>query len=338
VQVDAHAPAPIIRLLSYGPDHAEARDGVAVADLGGLLGQQPVTWVDVAGLGDVATLEALGARFGLHRLALEDVVNLYQRPKVEAYTGYFMVVLRQPWLNGEFSSEQITLFVGPNWLLSFQEQPGDAYDQVRQRICAPGRPIRDLGPAYLAYTLIDAVMDAYFPILERLGEEMETLQDDIMLRPRPEALAAVYHARYALAHLRRTVWPVRELLNAMIRDPLPGVTDETRVYLRDCYDHAILAMEMTESYRDMATDLMDFYLSSMSNRTNEIMKVLTITGSIFIPLTFIAGVYGMNFNTARSPYNMPELNSVLGYPGVLLLMAAVALTMLVWFRRKGWLG
>jgi magnesium transporter len=332
------APPPVIRVMAYGPDGLVEADGVAVADLDQHVGHWPVTWVDVAGLGDVAVLEALGRRFGIHRLSLEDVANLYQRPKVEAHSGYYMVVVRQPWFEAEFSSEQICLFVGPDWVLSFQERPGDAYDPVRQRIRNPGRPIRTLGPAFLAYALVDAVLDAYFPILEGLGEQMEDLQDEIMVDPRPDVLPRIYQAKHALAHMRRAIWPTREMLNAMIRDPLPGMTEDTRVYLRDAYDHAVLALEVTESYRDMGSELMDFYLSSMSNRTNEIMKVLTITGTIFIPLTFIAGVYGMNFNPGASPWNMPELNWYLGYPLALGLMAAVAVALLLYFRRKGWIG
>ncbi len=338
IHVDPQAPRSQIQVLAYGPDSVAAGENVSVADLTRFLDAAPVTWVDVVGLGSEEVLRALGEQYGLHLLALEDVVNVYQRPKVTSYGSYFQVVLRLPRMDGEMVSEQISLFAGPGWLLSFQERAGDAFEPVRQRIRNPGRPIRELGSDYLAYALVDATLDAYFPLLEDLGDELERLQDEILVQPRRELLQQVYETRHTLSHLRRATWPMRELLNAMIRDPLPGMTEETRVYLRDCYDHAILAMELTESYRDMGAELMDFYLSSLGNRTNEIVKVLTITGAIFIPLTFIAGLYGMNFEHGQNmPYNMPELAWRYGYPAVLLVMLTIAGAMLWFFHRKGWL-
>jgi magnesium transporter len=338
IHVDPNAPKPLLRLMAYGPDAFEEREGIALAELDDYLGRWPVTWLDVAGLGDGAVLAALGQRFGIHRLAMEDVSNVGQRPKVEAYPGHFLVVIRQPWKEDAFRTEQISLFTGPDWVLSFQEDAADCFGPVRARIRETGRTIRKMGPDYLCYALIDSIVDSYLPILERLGEEMEALQDGIMEHPRPANLSDVYDAKHALSAMRRAAWPMREMLNSMIRDPLPGLTDETRIYLRDCYDHAILVLEFTESYRDMGSELMDFYLSSVGYRTNEIVKVLTITGALFIPLTFVAGIYGMNFNTEISPWNMPELNWYFGYPLAMGGMLAIAAVMLLYFKRKGWLG
>lgn len=338
IHQDPAAPAPTLRLMAYGPEAVVEREGLTVGQLGAYVGQHRVTWVDVAGLGDVAVLAAIGDQFGIHRLSLEDVSNVYQRPKVEAYPGYYLVVVREPWLHEDFHGEQVSLFVGPNWLISFQEDPKDCFGQVRERIRQHGRHIRQVGPDYLSYALIDAVVDAYLPLLEQLGDQMETLQDAIVMKPEPALLTQVYTAKHALSAMRRAIWPMREMLNSMIRDPLPGLTDDTRIYLRDCYDHAILVMELTDSYRDMGSELMDFYLSSVSNRTNEIMKVLTIIGAIFIPLTFIAGIYGMNFDPDSSAMNMPELRWAYGYPSALALMVLIAGGMLLYFKRKGWLG
>jgi magnesium transporter len=332
------APVPTIRLMAYGPETVVEREGLKISQLDDYLGQFPVTWVDVAGLGDAEVLAAIGALFDIHRLSMEDISNVYQRPKVEGYPGYYVVVVREPWLQEDFHGEQISLFVGPNWLISFQEDPKDCFEPVRARIRQHGRHIRQVGPDYLSYALIDAVVDAYLPLLEQLGDHMEELQDAIVMKPDPALLTQVYTAKHALSAMRRAVWPMREMLNSMIRDPLPGLTDDTRIYLRDCYDHAILVMELTESYRDMGSELMDFYLSSVSNRTNEIMKVLTIIGAVFIPLTFVAGIYGMNFDPESSALNMPELRWAYGYPTALALMVLIAGGMLLYFKRKGWLG
>jgi magnesium transporter len=339
LHVDPSAPQPHLRLIAYGPGEVVEREGISLDEVGQHLGRHAVIWLDVAGLGDRALLEAIGQRLGIHRLSMEDVTTSYQRPKVEAFADYYVVVVRDPSLDEEgFRGEQVSLFVGQGWLVSFQATPEDCFGPVRARLRQTGRVIRRSGADYLSYALIDAVVDAYLPLLEHLGERMEELQDGIMEHPEPATLTEVYGAKHALSGMRRAVWPMREMLNSMIRDPLPGLTDETKIYLRDCYDHAILVMELTESYRDMGSELMDFYLSSVSNRTNEIMKVLTIIGAIFIPLTFIAGIYGMNFSGDHSPWNMPELGWRYGYPAVLALMVAVAVGMVLYFKRKGWLG
>lgn len=331
LNLDPNAAPTKVRVLSYGPDAVQEADSVVPAEVAGYFGAGQVTWVDVTGLGSEAALRALGEQFGLHRLALEDVVNVYQRPKVDSFGDHFHVVLRQPRLNGHVDIEQVTIFAGPGWLLSFREQADGSFEQVRQRIRNPERPIRRRGSDYLAYALIDAILDTYFPIMEHLGDQLEALQEEIMARPRRELLRPVHETRHSLSTVRRATWPMREMLNAMIRDPLPGMTEETRTYLRDCYDHAILAMELAESYRDAGAELMDLYLSSVGNRTNEIVKVLTITGAVFIPITFVASVYGMNFTS------LPGLTMPHGYLMVALLMAGIAAAMLLFFWRKGWL-
>jgi magnesium transporter len=329
--------------MAFGPEGLVEQDGASLdlAALDALLDGHPVVWLDVAGLGDGALLAELAERFGIHRLAMEDVVNVHQRPKVEAYGEHFLVLLREPWLDAgeaDGGGDQVSLFVGPGWLLSFQEDRKDCFEPVRERIRQPGRLIQRSGSDYLAYALIDTLVDAHFPILEAEGDALEALQDQILRQPDPELLAEIYEAKHRLSSMRREIWPLRELLNGMIRDPLPGLRDETRIYLRDCYDHAIVVLELCEGLRDMASELMNFYLSAVGNRANEIMKVLTIIGAIFIPLTFVAGIYGMNFDPDRGPWNMPELRWAYGYPATLALMLVIALVMLWFFKRRGWLG
>ena len=323
--------------MAYGPERLEDREVASVAELDRLPEGLPVAWIDVVGLGDVDVLAALGRRFGIHRLLLEDVTRTHQRPKVEDFPGCVAVLLREPGLEVGGRDRQVSLFFGEGWLLSFRESQGEAFEPVRARIRQAGRLIRSSGADYLAYALIDAVVDRYLPPLEALGERMESLQERILLDPQPDMLAELFETRQTLAAMRRSAWPMRELLNRLIRDPLPGIEDETRIHLRDCYDHAVLVLELLEGHRESCGELMDFYLSSVSHRANEIMKVLTITGAIFIPLTFVAGIYGMNFDPERSPYNMPELRWAYGYPVAIVIMLGIAVGMLIFFRRKGWL-
>lgn len=332
----ADAQPPRLAYMRYGPGLplAESRS-TDLATLRELAAGPGVLWLDIEGLGDSAVLEAVGALFGLHPLALADVVNVPQRPKAEVYGEQVFIVARMPAAALPLDSEQVSLFLGSNFVITFGEKEGDVFGPVRQRI-REGRPaLVEGGADYLAYSLIDAIVDAYFPLLESYGEVLEDLEEEILLRPRQELVPRLHHLKRDLLNLRRFVWPLRELLAALHRDDLPGIKPVTRVYLRDCHDHAVQLMELVESYRDMAASLMDLYLSSVSNRLNEVMKVLTIIATVFMPLSFIAGVYGMNFDT-RSPWNMPELGWRLGYLFALGLMAAVAIGMLVYFWRKGW--
>ncbi len=330
---------PAVSVLAYGPEGCEEFAGADPQRLRAVLASRPVVWVNVDGVGDPDVVAGLGGLFGLHRLALEDVVHVHQRPKVEHYADHLYIVLRVPDReSGELESEQISLFLGRNYVLTFQERTGDCWDPIRERVRAGKGRIAAAGADYLAYALVDAAVDSNFPVLEALGEQLESLEDEIVARPRRGTINALHRARRDLITLRRGIWPLREMLGALSRDPDPLVADETRVYLRDCHDHTVQIIDLLETYREIASGLLDVYLSSISNRMNEIMKVLTVISTIFIPLSFIAGVWGMNFDPGASPLNMPELRWRWGYPAALAVMAATAGGLLIWFRRRGWLG
>lgn len=327
-----------IHALAYGPDGLEERDPCSIEELERLCGAAPVLWVDIVGLGDVGLIEQVGRLFGLHPLSLEDAVSVHQRPKTENYDDHVFVVMRMPPAGKGTGSEQVSLFVGQGFLLTFQERPGDCLEPVRDRLRRGKGRIRQQGADYLAYGLIDAVIDGYFPVLERLGDQVEALEDAVIARPEPDQADRLHQVRRELLTLRRSVWPTRELVNDIIRDESPLIGDTARLYLRDCYDHTIQLMDMVEAYREITASLLDVYLSSLSARMNEIMKVLTIIATIFIPLSFLAGVWGMNFDPGASPWNMPELKWAFGYPAALLVMAAVGFGLVFWFWRRGWIG
>jgi magnesium transporter len=293
----------------------------------------------VDGLGDVELVRRLGEMLGLHPLAMEDVVNVNQRPKVEQYDHHLFLTARMATVDAHLETEQLSLFLGERFVVTFQEgRPGDPFEPVRARIRTAGSHIRSASADYLAYCLLDALIDGYFPLLEGLGETMESFEDEIFGRPQPAVLARIHDAKRDLMTVRRAVWPLREAINVLIRDTGSMIGDETRVHLRDCYDHTIRIIDFVETYRELGADLMDLYLSAVSQRMSEVMKVLTIISTLFIPLTFLSSIYGMNFNPGASPLNMPELNWYWGYPFVLSLMAAVSAALIVFFRRKGWLG
>jgi magnesium transporter len=314
------------------------REAVPVEDLQDLVEGWPLVWVNVDGLGDAETLHRIADMFGIHKLALEDVVHVHQRAKVEDYTDQLFVVARMlSSVDDRIGTEQISLFLSSGIVLTFQEQKGDCLEPVRERIRKSKGRIRKAGADYLAYAILDAVVDAWFPVLEDYGELLEDLEDRILGDADRETVAEIHRVKRDLLTVRRAIWPMRETVNGLSREE-SLVQKETLLYLRDCYDHVTQIIEIVESYRDMASGLMDLYLSSVSNRMNEIMKVLTIIATIFIPLTFIAGIYGMNFNTDASPLNMPELKWRYGYPAVWILMLAIGGVMLLFFRRVGWLG
>lgn len=338
IRVDPSAPAPEITVMAYGPDSYTERAITEPATLREYLSEWPVTWVNVEGLGSAEVIRELGETFNLHPLALEDAVNVHQRPKVDEYANHLFIVARMIYLNSHVESEQISVFLGRNFVVTLQMVPGDCLDPVRDRIRRGIGRIRQGGPDYLAYAILDSVVDAYFPVLDVYSNELEALEDEVIECPVPRTVARIHHVKRNLLLMRRVVWPLREALNMLIREPSPLVAAETQIYLRDCYDHTIQILDLMETYRELASGLMDVYLSSVSNRMNEIMKVLTIIATIFIPLSFIAGVYGMNFNTEISPFNMPELDWYFGYPLALSLMALGAGGMLVYFWRKGWLS
>jgi magnesium transporter len=336
--VDPNAPKPIMRLVAFGPDKVVEREIADVQTIRSFVGQWPVTWINVTGLGDLSVITRLGEVFNLHRLALEDVINVHQRPKVEQYKDYIFIVIRLVRDAEKYASQQVSLFLGKNFVLSFQEQAGNCFEPVLDRIRAGTGRMRTAGPDHLIYALIDAVIDCYFPVLERYGETVENLEDAIVTQPESRLLGQIHEMRHGLLMLRRVAWPLREAMSILYREPIPIIDEEERLYLRDCYDHMVQIIDLLENYRDVTSGLMEVYLTSISNRTNEIMKVLTIITAVLVPLTLIAGIYGMNFHTDVSPWNMPELKWTWGYPFSLGLMVLVALAMLLFFRIKGWWG
>ena len=321
-----------LTLFAYNGERCVEAQPQSVAEIRQFLDKYPMTWVNVDGLGDQKVIEELGRLFGLHPLAMEDVVNTHQRPKVEQYDGRLFIVMRMMQRDDALTSEQVSIFLGKNFVLTFQENlPGDSFGPVRQRLRGAG-PLTSLGADYLAYRLIDAIIDSYFPLLEQYGELLESLEEEVLLSADRGTLIRVHAIRHDLLYLRRAIWPAREAINSLVRDPNPLIQSETRLFFRDVYDHTVQLMDFLETYRELGSDLRDLYMSAASNRLSEIMKVLTIISTIFIPLTFIAGVYGMNFKF------MPELYSRWGYPLALLGMAVIAIALLIYFRRKGWIG
>jgi len=326
----AGAPAHL-HVLAFTRERVTEREPASVEDALSAVVPGAVTWINVDGLGDPATLAGLGARFGLHPLALEDVVSVPQRPKVERYEKHFFIVLRTLRLAGEIEEEQVSIFFGQDWVITVQERPGgDVFEAVRDAIRQGRGRVREAGADYLAYLLLDAVIDAYFPVLEAIDERMERIEDDAVLAVTERTLRGIQRLRRDLLALRRAVWPVREELAILQRDESPLVAAETRVFLRDAYDHAVQALEIVEALRETSTTVMEVYLSAQNQRLNSVMKVLTVIATLFIPLTFIASIYGMNFQV------MPELHWRYGYGYALGLMAVVAALLTVYFRRKGW--
>lgn len=332
-----NAPRPIIRVIAYGSDAVEEREIKDLAEIKTWLTRWPVTWINVDGLGDAATIARLGEIFGLHSLALEDVVNVHQRAKLEDYGDHLFIVARMAHDGEKIETEQVSLFVGRNYVISFQERGGDCLDPVRHRIRTHKGKIRGVGSDYLAYAILDAIIDAYFPVLEEFSERLDALEDRVLDHRDPDASGHLHAIKHDLLMLRRAVWPHRDVMNALTRDDNPLIRSETRVFLRDCYDHVVQLMDLVETYREVGSDLRDAYLSALSNRLNETMQVLTVIATLFIPLTFIVGVYGMNFDYEASPWNMPELKLYYGYPAIWLVMLAIAAGQLYFFWRKGML-
>lgn len=297
-----------------------------------------VTWINIEGLGDAAMIQAVGERYHLHPLALEDVINVHQRPKLESYGELLFVVARMPQSVLGHSAEQICFFLGDNLLLTFQEGlPGDTFEPVRERLRQNLGKIRHFGADYLLYALLDALVDHYFPLLEKYASRLEDLEDEILEHPHSQLTSEIYAIRRQFLMLRRAVRPLRDVINSLMRGNQDLIGDEAKVYFRDCYDHTIQLMDMLDTYREVATSLMEMAMASSSQRLNEVMRFLTVMSSIFIPLTFIVGVYGMNFKTELSPWNMPELNWYYGYPFALGLMILTVVGLLLFFKYKGWL-
>jgi magnesium transporter len=338
VSVPAGALPTSARLVAYDETGIVEHPVSDPASLRAELAKHRVVWVDVTGLADADLITGIGRAFELHPLALEDTVHTHQRAKLDEYAFGYYLALRMPCLvEGCLELEQISLFLGDSFVVTFQERPGESFDAIRERIRKSHGRLRRSGPDYLAYALLDALVDSYFPYVEAYGDRLEELEDRILADPDHTVISAIHEVKRDLLSIRRGVWPLREALNLLLREDHTRITPETRVYLRDVYDHTIQLVELTETQRELASGLLDVYLSSVSNRMNEIMKVLTIIATIFIPLSFVAGLYGMNFDVRRSPLNMPELEWRYGYLFALGLMAAIAIGMLVYFRRKRWI-
>ena len=331
--------SPVVHVMIYDRERLEERPLAAGDDLLTLApaaGQ--VMWIDVQGLGDLELMRRLGERFGLHPLVLADLVHVNQRAKVEAYESHLFIVLRMVHQDDHLWTEQLSLILGENFVLTVQERSGDCFDPVRERLRRAQGRLRVAGADYLAYALLDALIDSYFPVLERQGEVLEEMERDVVEAPGAGHITRIRGFKRDLLELRRALWPLREAMAHLLHDDLVLIGAGTRLFLRDCADHVFQLMDMVEIDREVASSLIDLHLSSLSMRMNEIMKVLTIIATIFIPLGFIAGLYGMNFDPEVSPFNMPELDWYYGYPFALALMLAVAGGLLAYFRRKGWLG
>jgi magnesium transporter len=297
-----------------------------------------VRWVNVDGLSDLGVIRSLAEKYRLHPLAVEDILHVPQRPRVQAYdedgtyqARLFVIAREMELINDSLHTEQVSLFVGHRTLLTFQETPGDVWDPIRQRIRTTGSQLRRADASFLAYALIDAIVDEAFPILERFGDRLEELEELVLQKPSPDAAREIHHLKRELLLMRRAMWPMREVLQKMQREPHECFSDITRTYVRDVYDHAIQIIDIVETYREVASGLTETYMTAASNRMSEIMKVLTIMGTIFIPLTFLAGVYGMNF------HYFPELDWPWAYPVFWVICVVTAGGMVAWFRHRGWL-
>lgn len=333
------ASVSIITVIAYSEEEFIEEKVASVSDLPAYLKKWPVIWINIDGLGSIDVISALGQMFGLHPLALEDVSNTHHRAKIEDYESYLFIVTHMVRILKEtLDTEQLSMFVGKNYVLTLQERnDGDVLDPVRERLRrGKGRMIRKVGADYLAYSLLDATVDGYFPVLEYLGDTINDLEDRVIDKPDRPVIAETHRIKRDLRTLRQAMWPLREAISNLTGDH-DIITDNTRIYLRDCHDHIISVLDLLEIDRERASGLIDIYLSSINNQMNETMKVLTIISTIFIPLSFIASIYGMNFDTEISPYNMPELEWVYGYPFALGLMALIASLLLALFIRRGWI-
>ncbi|HLM76743.1 MAG TPA: magnesium/cobalt transporter CorA [Polyangiaceae bacterium] len=334
--------APRIFLMDYDQEVLAERELESVEEcIPYLVDDRPsITWIDVRGIGqDPSVFMRLGEIFKIHPLALEDIVNVPQRPKADMYTGQQIIIGRMVRLDcdGVLKTEQLGILFGKTFVLTVQENPDeDVLERVRERIRKGRGKIRSGGADYLAYAIVDAVIDGFYPVLEKLGERIEDMELDATLAKR-EMSKSIHDVKRDLLTIRRAIWPQRDLLNTLLREESPLISKETRIYLRDTYDHAVQVMDMVETFREIASGLMDLYLSGVSNRMNEIMKVLTILSTIFLPITAIGGIYGMNFHHEVSPYNMPELDWRYGYPFALGLMSLSVIGLLFYYRKKGWI-
>ena len=323
-----------INLLEYDSSQVVAKELYSIEEIAEFRSTNRVTWIHVNGLPDINLIAGICQLFNIHPLVQEDILNTMQRPKMEDYGDYLFVVLKAFWVataTNTLASEQISIILGDSYVISFQESERDLFESICNRITSCKGRIRGQEADYLAYALLDIIVDNYFVILETLGEKIELLEDDLVVQPGADALQEIHVLRREMLLFRKALWPLRETISSLSRGESTLVKDSTLLYIRDVYDHTIQAIDTLETYRDILSGMLDIYLSSISNRMNQVMKVLTVISTIFIPLTFIVGVYGMNFKY------MPELECEWGYPAVWLLMVVIFLGMLQFFRTRKWL-
>lgn len=368
IRTDPQAPDSQVSVIAYGPEPANyyEAENYDIEGVHHLMSKYPVVWLNVDGLGGRRVIERVGELFGIHALALEDVVNVHQRAKIEDYEDLLFIVARMAWfpspgtvspaekddavgsgrvlgehhagqMGRTVDTEQVSLFLGSNFVVTFQERPGDdSFTPVRSRLRLGRGRIRDGGADTLAYGLLDAIIDGYFPVIEEMGERLEQLDSDILLDEGTGHLTRLHRLRGDLLALRRHLWPQREAVHVLIREPHPLVSERTHYYLRDIYDHTAQALDVVEAYLELCADLREYHYGQLGARTNQVVKVLTVISTIFIPLTFVVGVYGMNFDTSL-PGNMPELRTPYAYPVTMVAMLVISVALLGWFWRQGWL-
>ncbi|WP_319507127.1 magnesium/cobalt transporter CorA [uncultured Methanolobus sp.] len=325
---------PKTTIIDYDRDNYQERVVENVEECFPFKDSPTVSWINIDGIHQVEIIEKLGKHFDLHALVMEDIVHTSQRPKMEDYESYIYIVLKMLWFeDGEtdVKAEQVSIILGKNFVLSFQELEGDTFNSVRERLRNSKGRIRTMGADYLSYALLDSIVDNYFIIIERFGEIIEDLENKLIENPSPETLQNIHDLKKEMIYLRKSVWPLREVINGLERTESPLFQDTTFVFLKDVYDHTIQVAETVETYRDILSGILDVYLSSVSNKMNEVMKILTIIATIFIPLTFLAGMYGMNFSY------MPELGWKWGYPAVWTINILIFISMYMYFRKKNWL-
>lgn len=327
-----------ITLMDYTATSFEAIENASAEQCRDSLSKDTVTWIHIQGNFTTEILNDMGAMFGLHSLALEDVLNSGQRPKADIYENQlFVVCALGEYEEANINVSQVSIFCGTNYIVSFYSGETNPFALIKKRLKTKIGGIRSRGADYLLYALLDTIIDGGFPLLEKFGEHIEALEFELLEYPDKQTLTKIHQLKRELLLVRRMLWPQRELVNTLLRDDTTLIQESTKIYLRDCYDHTVQIMDLIETFRDMTASMLDVYLSSVSNRMNDIMRVLTIIATIFIPLTFIVGVYGMNFNRSKSPWAMPELDWYYGYPLVMGLMLIIAIGMLIFFRRKDWL-
>ncbi len=332
--IAADAPPPRIHVIAYSQAEVREEDITDPHALKGALDGTNTIWIDVQGFGDESLMRQIAEVFSIHPLAIEDIVNYPHRPAAEMFDDQLLVIARMVSLDGpqQIEMQQVSVLVGEQYVITFQEHPCELLEPIRRRIRSGNNPIRRRGAAYLAYAILDTVVDSYYPAVESIGDYLESLEDVVVSDPSPQLLQKLNRMKNQLVNLRRVIWPQRDAIHRLVHDESPFFDEHLRIYLRDTFDHCVQTSEVIEMYREMVTGLINTYLSSIANRTNEVMKVLTIMASIFIPLTFMAGVYGMNFEA------MPELKLKWSYPLLWLVMLGTAGGMLIYFRHLGWIG